>query len=260
MKRIVFIIVMVYLSGGIWCFAQNDTAIVEEQGFIYFDPLQEGIERYLPPVQQMIDSAMEHSPLLKYQNSARVIAQLNIQSVRREWSKHLGIISDARYGLFEHLVLAPDDAGDFQARAVPLTQQMRYSAGFYVKLPLQELYSRSNNIEIAREKEKMAQYEYETEKMNLRKLVIQQYSDLITAQKVLRVKNELVQDVVLQREMAERQFKSNEIDISDMTRLNTMYSKAKTEFVEAKGDFNLAYLMLQEITGIKFKIKIKENP
>ncbi|MFO8054485.1 MAG: TolC family protein [Bacteroidales bacterium] len=240
--------------------AQDHPDSAYTETFTYFNPLEEDIESHLPSLQALIDSAKSHSPLLQYKDAAAVISRLHTRSERRQWSKHLGLIADARYGLFDHLILTQDDPGEINTGAVSLTRQSRYSAGIYIKLPLQEIYDRKNRVRIAREEEKMAELDYETEKMALRKLVIRQYNELITAQQVLRVKNEFIQDVLIQKEMAEQQFKTNEIDISEMTRLNSMYSKARTEFAHAKGEFNIAYLMLQEITGIKFKLKIRDKP
>ncbi|MGM0647325.1 MAG: TolC family protein [Bacteroidota bacterium] len=235
--------------------AQEET----NKGYTYINIIDDDIETYLPPLQTLIDSAISNSPLLKYQNSSIIIEELNTKSTRRQWSKYLGVISDVKYGLFDNLVLNQNDNGDFSSGIVNTTQQTRYSAGIYLKFPLQEVLDRKNQIKIAEEKKAQAVYEYQTEKRELRKLVIQQYNDLILSQKQLTIKNEFAQDVQIQKQMAEKQFKNNEIDISELTSLSSTYSKALSEYATAKSEFNNAYLMLQEIVGIKFNIKSKDQ-
>ena len=239
--------------------AQNTDTTKKNIDYSYVNLTEEGIENHLPPLQTLIDSAISNSPLLKYKNSAEVISALNTKSVRKEWSKYIGVISDVKYGLFDNLVLGQDDDGNLNTGLVSTTQQTRYSAGIYLKLPLQELIDRRNKIKIAREEEKMAEYEYQQEKKELRKLVIQQYNDLLLYQRLLKIKNKYVQDVLIQKQMAEKQFKNNEIDISELTRLSSMHSKALSEYESAKADFNNAYMMLQEIVGMKFKLKIRRQ-
>ncbi|MCF8218504.1 MAG: TolC family protein [Bacteroidales bacterium] len=239
--------------------AQNTDTTEKNIDYSYVNLTEEGIENHLPPLQTLIDSAISNSPLLKYKNSAEVISALNTKSVRKEWSKYIGVISDVKYGLFDNLVLGQDDDGNLNTGLVSTTQQTRYSAGIYLKLPLQELIDRRNKIKIAEEEEKMAEYEYQQEKKELRKLVIQQYNDLLLYQKLLKIKNDYVQDVLIQKQMAEKQFKDNEIDISELTRLSSMHSKALSEYESAKADFNNAYMMLQEIVGMKFKLKIRKQ-
>lgn len=228
-----------------------------QENYTYFNPMAENIEDYLPPMQELIDSAISNSPLLKYRNAQHIISELNTKSVRRTWSKYLGVISDFKYGLFDNLVLNQDATGNVNTNLVTTTEQTRYSAGVYVKFPLQEFLDRKNKIKMAQQEEKMALYEYQKAKKELRKLIIQQYSDLLLSQKVLRIKNNFRQDVVIQKQMAEQKFKNNQISVSEMTKMNSMYSKALTEYETAKSNFNNAYLMLQEIVGIKFKLKSK---
>lgn len=253
-KQSIFLLII--LSIGFIINAQDTDTLEQDIDYSYINPIEEGIENHLPPLQTLIDSAISNSPLLKYKNSAEVISALNTKSVRKEWSKYIGVISDVKYGLFDNLVLGQDDDGNVNTGLVSTTQQTRYSAGIYLKLPLQELIDRKNNIKMAEEEERMAEYEYQQEKKELRKLVIQQYNDLLLYQKLLKVKNDFVQDVLLQKQMAEEQFKDNEIEISELTRLSSMHSKALSEYESAKADFNNAYMMLQEIVGMKFKLKI----
>lgn len=255
MSKFGYILILI-LSLGIGNMLAQDTTITSRE-FTYFNPMAENIEDYLPPMQELIDSAVANSPLLKYRDAQHIIAELNTKSVRRAWSNYLGVISDFKYGLFDNLVLNQDATGAINTNLVTTTEQTRYSAGVYLKFPLQEILDRKNKIKIAQEQEKLALYEYQSAKRELRKLVIQQYSDLLLAQKVLRIKNSFKQDVIIQKQMAEQQFKNNQISVSEMTKMNSMYSKALAEYETAKSAFNNAYLMLQEVVGIKFKLKSK---
>lgn len=253
------ILLLFIIVHGFMLKAQNTDSLQQNNEFSYINPTEEGIEKHLPPLQTLIDSAISNSPLLKYKNSAEIISALNTKSVRKQWSKYIGVISDVKYGLFDNLVIGQDDDGNLNTGLVSTTQQTRYSAGIYLKLPLQELIDRKNKVKMAKEEKKMAEYEYQQEKKELRKLVIQQYNDLLLNQKLLTVKNDFVQDVLIQKQMAEQQFENNEIEISELTRLSSMHSKALSEYETAKADFNNAYMMLQEITGMKFNLKIRDQ-
>lgn len=259
MKKITYILIgillTIFISGKAFSQAREDSL----DKYTYFDLTTESIEQYLSPLKTLIDSAIANSPLLKYQNAQRIIAKLNTKSVRRRWSKYLGVRSDVKYGLFDNLVLSQDASGNINSSLGTTTEQTRYSGGIYVKFPLQELLDRNNRIQIAKQEQEMALQEYKSRKRKLRKLVIQQFNDLLLAQKVLRIKNTYKQDVMIQKQMAEQKFKNNQISVSEMTKMSSMYSKAMTEYETAKSEFNNAYLMLQEIVGVKFNLKSKIN-
>lgn len=239
--------------------AQPADTVNNKDEFTYINPIEEEIEDYLPPLQTLIDSTISNSPLLKQKNSAAIISSLNTESVQKHWSKYIGINSNVKYGLFDNLILREGDNDNLNTGLVNTTQQTRYSGGIYIKLPLQELIDRKNKVKIAKEEEKIAEYKYQQEKKDLRKLVIKKYNNLLLNQKLLKVKNNYVQNVKIQKQMAEQKFKNNEIEISQLTKLSSMYAKALTEYESAKSDFDNAYMILQEIVGMKFKLKIRDK-
>jgi len=85
-------------------------------------------------------------------------------------------------------------------------------------------------------------------------MVIQQYGVLLQQQNLLKISNEYQQYTSLQMKMAENEFKNGEIAIVELTRQKEIQTRGALEYEQYKTNFKTAYLILQEIVGIKFNL------
>ncbi len=56
----------------------------------------------------------------------------------------------------------------------------------------------------------------------------------------------------LQKDLAEKEFLNGQSSLYELARINEMYRKAVYDYEDARIEFYSAYMLLQEITGIKF--------
>ncbi len=222
----------------------------------YFNPLNSNITDFIPPLTALIDSAISHSPEVKFWQAVIRANESKILTQKRLWMKNLGVSADVRYGTYDNFLLNETPAG------VPTTvysnqTQTRYGTSLYLKLPLYELANRKNNVRFAKEELNQAQYNLETKVNEIRERVIKQYYELILAQKVLKVQSEALQNSNINLDMAEKRFKDSEITLSELTSISESNSRAKALFESAKVDFVTSYKLLEELVGFEFNIKVK---
>jgi len=73
----------------------------------------------IPPVDELIASALEHSPLLKAKQKQTDIDLQDVSIQKREWMKYLYIEGAASYGMYDQVILQ-----DYTS------EQQNYNTGF----------------------------------------------------------------------------------------------------------------------------------
>lgn len=205
------------------------------------------ISKELPPIDSLLELAEQNSPLLNFYNADIVINQLKVISEKRDWMEHLSFEGEARYGLFDNLILSSDLGREDLATST--TEQTRYSLGVSLRLPLSKIADRRNRINIAKSEEDKARYQHETAIKELRQLVIIQYNNIIKAHRLMVVNNANVSSFNVQAIRAEKDFLNGKINIAELARLREMLARGIENFESNKSDFQLAYLLLQETVG-----------
>jgi len=122
------------------------------------------------------------------------------------------------------------------------------------RLPLDDLWDRRNRVKTAIKDVEKAMAVKENEVLELRKLIIVQYNQLLVTQKKLKIANDNVTTNALQKEMGDKEFLNGQTTLYELANINEMNRKAITDFEEARNAFYNAYMILQEIAGIKFNV------
>ncbi len=221
-----------------------------------FNPLSDNISSLLPPLETLIDSAISHSAEIKFWDAGVKAKESKILSEKRLWLRNLGISTDLRYGTYDNLSLSESPAG------TPVTVysnqiQTRYGGAVYFKLPLSDMADRKNQIRFAEFERKQSIYSRESKKDDIRKEVIIQYNQLLLSQKLLKIQASNLQSSNVNLQMAEKKFQNSEINVSELSSITEINSRALSAFETAKSDFVTNYMMLQELTGIKFNLSLK---
>lgn len=210
------------------------------------------ISELLPPLAEILDAAEQNSPLLKVAESEIIIQQLRIKSEKKDWLSHFGVDGSVRYGLFDNLILK--EALGVEDLATNTTSQTRYNIGIYFKIPFTEILNTTDE-EIAESEKIRLIHERENTALELRKLVIVQYNNLIGAHKKLIIRTNAVESKRVQDLMVEKQFTKGQISIADYTRQKDFYISSKLELEDVKIEFMIALQILQETVGQKFNLK-----
>ena len=86
----------------------------------------------------------------------------------------------------------------------------------------------------------------------IRANVINLYNEVIIQQNMLRLDIDNIEFSELTAEMADREFQNGKISLADLSRVRDNLARARYRFVDSQTGFINAYVMLQELTGIKF--------
>lgn len=213
---------------------------------------EKDISKRLPPLNELQQSAIEHSPIFKMLDADVNMGEYKILEERREWMRSLGIEGGAKYGLFDNLILSEGLGGPSLVSA--RTEQTRYYFGFFMKVPLSTIADKSNVKTAIAEKDKL-RFQREAKIQELRQLIIMQYGTVIKEHRGILIKNDAVESYRVQMLKAETDYSNGKINISEYARLDDMLSKAVLALEHGKVDFLTAFMMLEEIVGVKIELK-----
>jgi hypothetical protein len=94
----------------------------------------------------------------------------------------------------------------------------------------------------------------QVQRIELRQTVIRQYNELILKHNLLKIKSKFLETSRINAQMAEKEFLNGVALVSEYARIAEINSRVESDFETVRMDFLTAYLILEEIVGIKFHI------
>jgi len=218
-----------------------------------FNPVVDDITLRIPVLDDLIDSAIIHSPLLKSYDALTYIYRYETKTARRQWMENLFFDTHITSDYYDGLTNNTSNYGD--ANITLSTQDnFRTYVGLQIRMPLDDVWDRRNRVKTARKWVEKTISERDEEILVIRKAIIEQYNKLIINQRILKIANDNQIYMSLQMAMAERDFVNGQITLYELCRLNEMNRKSVYDFETARIDFYNAYMILQELVGIKFNV------
>ena len=215
--------------------------------------IQNDIEKLLPPLQSLIDSAIAKNPTVKSREMEVKILEHKLKSDRVKWSENLGFQTDIRYGTFNNFSTNTAE-GQTPSLLATQTSQMNYGVGAYIKMPLFDFLDHKHMIGAAKAEVEKAAHLTEEQREVIRLLVIKQYQELILKQRLLKISSKFLETTKINMAMAEKEFQNNVIAVGEYTRLSGIYASAESDFETAKIEFKTSLMVLEEITKTKFNL------
>ena len=216
-----------------------------------FNPLTDDITKKIPPLDVLIDSALINSHRLKYWDKEIKITEYELKSSKRDWAKTITLQGAITEGAWTSLVFIQDEYGN-EIGTLGTTNQGRQTVGLNLRLSLLDLWDRGNKIKlnkmrVERNIEKMLE-----DRQSIRANVINLYNEVIIQQNMLKLDIDNIEFSELTAEMADVEFQNGKISLTDLSRVRDNLARARYRFVDSQTGFINAYVMLQELTGIKF--------
>ncbi len=216
-----------------------------------FNPLTDDITKKIPPLDVLIDSALINSHRLKYWDKEIKITEYELKSIKNDWSKGVSVQGAITEGAWTSLVYVQDQFGN-EVGTLGTTNQGRYSIGLNLRLSLQDMLDRGNKIKLNKMRiesniEKMLE-----DRQAIRANVINLYNEVIIQQNMLKLDIDNIEFYELTAEMADREFQNGKISLGELSQIKDGLTRAKYRTVDSRTGFINAYIMLQEVTGIKF--------
>jgi outer membrane protein TolC len=236
--------------------------IIESSGFAQqsqaFDIPKDNIELMLPPLETIIDSAIAKNPFVRYRDLQIVVNTQKLKSDRADWTRDIGFQTDVRFGTFDNYATNVV-AGQNPALASTVNTQTNYGIGGYIRIPVYDFLNRKNQIKQSKAEIEQAKSYSLVQRDELRQSVIRQYNELIIKQRILRIKTKYVETSRIHMEMIEKNFINGTITLTEYSSLSEIASRAEADFETSKMEFRTAYMILEEIVGMKFNLSIKIN-
>jgi len=246
-KGLPYNLILLFLSCHLLVFNQGrDTTII-------FNPMIDDITLRIPPLQDLIDSAMIHSYQIIGSDAKISMNKYEIKSARRDWLRNLYFDANANSDLWDGLTNNSTNQGD-NSSILTYQDNYRLIVGVSIRMPMVDLWDLHNRVKTATKRLEMSIAERENQKLELRKEIILRYNQLVINQRILKIANENQTYTSLQKDMGEKEFLNGQTTLYELARINEMQRKAVTDFELARIEFYNAYMILQEIVGIKFNV------
>ena len=224
------------------------------QGVEEADSKDNSYSLLIPKPSILIDSVFKRSAMMNFRNQRIGVKESDLKSFRREWTKNFGLVADTRYGTFDNFSTNITEINSTSTSS--LSQQLNYTVGLFLKIPVFDVINRKNQIRIAKFEVNAAKDMVEFEKEQLRKTVIQLYQDLILKQKLLQIKSKRLGTGKVNLEMVEKEFRNGVIEISEYVIISELVSKMESEYETAMSDFIIAKQLLEDMAGFVFSLTL----
>ncbi len=247
---IVFLILSMFFQ--IPLYTQEDTykdvSIVQT-----FDPLIDNIVEKLPSLDILIDSAIQNSPYIRYENAEISLSHYRIKEARWNWTRLLGVEMNYKYGNLSQFSTS-QTSGSFPTDFTSDRSENYYNIGAFLKIPIFDVINQKNGVNIAKRELEKRLLRQEQIIRETKQDIIFVYEDLLLRQELLKIKNESRLTTELQVQMAEKEFLNGQITIAELSRLTEIHSINIADFTKQKSLFYRQYLILEELVGIKFNL------
>jgi outer membrane protein TolC len=218
-----------------------------------FDPAKDEISGKLPPLSVLIDSAISNDPYIRFRDLQLVINNCKLKANRVEWTRNVGFQADVRYGNFYNYSI--NSSGGTDPAAIATNRlETKYGGSLYVKFPVYDFLNRRNQLKLAEVEIEQARSMSEVQRDETRQLVIRQYNDLVLKQRLLRIKAKYLETSRIKMQMVEKEFTNGIISVTEYARISEIVTRTEADFEIARVDFLTSYLILEEITGMKFNL------
>ena len=209
--------------------------------------LNEVTEWSLPPLQMMINTAVENSPLIHLANANIQMGKYEFKDACREWLKNVSLVADARYGNMVNYATSQNTG----VGIISNNEMWNYGAGVSTYLPFSEIFDKKRAKQKARLKIEQAEIQKEDIVITLSQTVITAYYEVLAAQKTLAMYNEISLSATMLYEQAKLDFNTNRLPLSDFTEKTEAYLTAQNKVEVQKYDLMKSIRILELIVGIE---------
>ncbi|WP_114750618.1 TolC family protein [Pleomorphovibrio marinus] len=201
-----------------------------------------GIERQLPTLDSLIEMSLSYHPTIKLNEALIGSAESRVKIEKKSWSNLVRGYFDYGYGN-QAIVATGSQATDLSNIA------NGYRAGANVSIPLSEIFTRKDRIRY-QEQELLATY-HKTQEMELviANQVIEQYNNLLLAQKLINIRFEMQQKAKNNLVQLELEYVSGDIEGTSYVRNAEIYAIAQSEYENARANFMVASQKLEVLLG-----------
>ncbi len=213
-------------------------------------PIQEtlSLSESLPPLDSLIDIALENSPVLRQQAFTIEKERQEFKAIKKSWMNRIS--SDIGYAYsnsFSSLLLnSPDE----NASSNTFTQGDNYRAGIVFRLNLFDVLGNRHKRKAARQELEIARNHRQSLETDIILRVKILFEELLLAEALFKLSSQKKQALFAQKEMAERSFRHGQINIGDLARVTELATNSEESYLKARLEVAKAYKTLLSFVGL----------
>ncbi len=206
----------------------------------------------LPPLDSVVQIALENSPLLKQKATEVLIVEKDLLIHKRSWMDFLYIEGTLKYGLYDNFLMQENtDESNVSTGIVSQTEQTTYYAGIGLKLPISGLTNRKRELDQKKLEIESAEYDRMVSEKEVKTIVINMYFELKYLDESMRNYFEILQTLQISYEKSKVDLYNGRTDLNKFAILTSTVGKAKNDYIKARNTFWSEYYTFGNITGIQ---------
>jgi outer membrane protein TolC len=210
------------------------------------DQTSEFTDLQIPALGQLIESAMEHSPLLDEQDAMIKIREWQLKSSQNEWGRYILFFSEMRYGSIDIIV---SNGGSISYGDKSNTT--RYNIGTRLQLSIFDALDLKRKNQIAKEQIEFEKFKKTELERMIKDDVIRLWSKLVSYKEIVAINQDHIVAQNSNMFYAEQQYKAGDIPLIEYARIKEISTRADQEYQMAKKEFRETYLLLESLVGVK---------
>lgn len=192
----------------------------------------------IPPLDTIVQHALVFSPAMAQQDWLIEKTTQDVKRVKKTSLDAIKLGASYKSGTFGNNVINTIETG--------------YSFGPYISFSLYDLTSQRNLVNVFKAENQVAINKREEVGLELTRLITQLYNNLTMQKRVLIIKTEALNVTLTHSKMAEIEFSNGSIPLSELSRVNEIYNKARVDLEIALNDFKNTYNQLELLSGMDF--------
>ena len=213
---------------------------------ISFDPNLDLSEQLLP-LDSIIDYICKYSHAIKMIEAETDKFKFNRKYISTLWLNGIGLFYNYTYGN-QYTSLATSANPDQQ---LSNNLGIGYRFGVNIQFFLGELYGRGSRLKSLQAEVEMAHQKKQEAIVELKRRVIADYYNLITNQRLVKIKQADVESASITTSIAEYEMKRGKIMPSDFSRLKNVQSIAEVNLEISRRDYVTVYSQFEALLGCK---------
>jgi len=210
----------------------------------------------IPTLTDVLNAALQNSPLLKSKEIAKEIAGQEVKIEKKKWMDYVSISGSVNYGLTDQVIISGlTTAGATSTGLLNTSEQLRYSTGFGINLPISGLFNRRSGLNIKKMSRQKSDYEMQQAQEDLRQIIIEEYYKLKYLEESMKTFQGIYETMQIGHMKVEKDLLSGRIEMNDYALKTSAFGKSKDEYLKTKYNFFAQYYKLQDLTGVMFNSK-----
>jgi Outer membrane efflux protein len=202
----------------------------------------------LRPLSELTDAAIQNAPDLKNNQLDFAKQNLTLRLQKRSWLDNISVSTTSLFG--NGSIVDASNTGTSTAFATSDRQSVNYNLGFGIRVTGGDVFNRNTKIEIQRLQLDRIQNERQFMENRIRETVLEIYSELELALKVVKLRGEVVENQRMTLTIAEKYFKEGNFKPSEYSGMLDKITGAQEQYEQAKAEAKKLALLLKNITNV----------